>query len=268
MSNMLPFAILVAEEIHRQWPHKKIILGGVGPSPVAAGIVEKFDFIDHVVIGEGEIAILNLLEAYEQQTSREIVGRVVQGIPPAKLDDLPLPDYDLIDFVAYDAAPSLITSRGCPFQCTFCTEPINFSGRVRFRNNDSVLREMEEIYQRSGRTMYLFQDDILPMKKSRFREMLRGFGSLSFEPEWKCFSRVDLMDEELMTSMASAGCCQIRYGIESGSNTTLKTLKKGFEIELAYEVAKRSVEIFDSVHASFIWGYPFEQVEEFRETLY
>ena len=259
MSNLLPFSISVAWRIKEARPDCRIVFGGVGPSPVASELLRAFPFIDCVVEGEGE---LNMLDFMSGTLGARPPVRIVSD-----LDTLPLPAYNLVDFSLYDAAPSIITSRGCPYKCTFCTEPYNFSGSVRFRSVESILEELELVNARSGRTLFLFQDDILPLKPSRFRKILKGLRELSFPIKWKCFSRVDLMSDNLMMEMVDSGCVQVRYGIESGSNRTLERIRKGFTIELAYEVAARSVKHFPSVHASFIWGYPFEQVEEFEETL-
>jgi anaerobic magnesium-protoporphyrin IX monomethyl ester cyclase len=235
------------------------VLGGVGPSPVARELIAAFPFIDAVVEGEGEINIVNIL-----------MGDTTPTPPPRIVDDLdglPLPAYELVDFDLYDASPSIITSRGCPYRCTFCTEPYNFGGRVRFRGIDSILEEIELVHALSGRRMFLFQDDILPLKPSRFLKLLTGLRKLSFPIVWKCFSRVDLMSDNLMEEMARSGCVQIRYGIESGSNRTLDRIRKEFTIEQAYEVAARSLRYFPSVHTSFIWGYPFEEIADFEDTL-
>jgi radical SAM superfamily enzyme YgiQ (UPF0313 family) len=132
---------------------------------------------------------------------------------------------------------------------------------------EPVLEELEEMHARSGRTLFLFQDNILPLDRKRFSKLMEGFRRLSFPFQWKCFARVDLMDTGLMEEMASSGCVQIRYGIESGSNPTLRRINKGFTIEKAYQVAEESVRRFPSVHASFIWGYPFETNQEFETTL-
>lgn len=259
MSNLLPFAILCAEHLKSSYPGCRLILGGVGPSPVAKEIVGSFPFIDSVCEGEGEVTMLDFVRCK------------VGSLPPRRivkdLDTLPLPDYSLTDFSFYDAAPSIITSRGCPYQCTFCTEPHNFGNGVRYRSIDSIVEELELVHSLSGRTLFLFQDDILPLNRSRFRKLLRAFRNLSFPIQWKCFSRVDLMDDGLMSEMVDSGCVQVRYGIESGSNKTLKRIKKGFTIEKAYEISKKSVRYFPSVHASFIWGYPFEDMTEFEATL-
>ncbi|MBW2086055.1 MAG: cobalamin-dependent protein, partial [Deltaproteobacteria bacterium] len=153
MSNLLPFTIVCAEKLKESHPECKIVLGGVGPSPVAREIVEAFPFIDSVVEGEGELIMLDFLrEDMVPLPSRRIVKN---------LDTLPLPAYSLLDFNHYDAAPSMITSRGCPYRCTFCTEPHNFGGVVRHRTIDSVIEELELVHSLSGCTLFLFQDDIL-----------------------------------------------------------------------------------------------------------
>lgn len=192
------------------------------------------------------------------------------ALPPRQtvkdLDWLPLPSYHLLDYGLYRSSPSIITSRGCPYKCTFCTEPFNF-GSTRFRGVESVLEEIREVWVRSGATEFLVQDDIATLKRSRFFRLIKGFRELPFEMTWKCFSRVDLVDDEMMQAMAESGCIQIRYGIEAGSDKTLQRIKKGFDIETAYQVAARSVRFFDSVHASFIIGYPFEGPEETLETV-
>jgi coproporphyrinogen III oxidase-like Fe-S oxidoreductase len=84
---------------------------------------------------------------------------------------------------------------------------------------------------------------------------------------WKCFVRVNLIDDELLSLMSRAGCIQVRFGIESGSNAILKTIKKGFTIEKAYQAVILALKHIPSVHASFIWGYPFESIEQCRETI-
>jgi len=259
MSNLLPFAIRCAEQIKKTNPGGRVVLGGVGPSPVAREIVTAFPFIDSVVEGEGELPMLDLALGKQQK------------LPPRKavrdLEVLPLPAYSLVNFSAYDAAPSVITSRGCPYGCSFCTEPHNFGRSIRYRGVASVIEEIELLHGLSGHSLFLFQDDILPGDRQRFKALLKALRGLSFPIRWKCFSRVDLMDEEIMGDMAESGCVQVRYGIESGSNTTLKIINKGFTIEKAYRVAEKSLEYFPSVHASFIWGYPFEDMKGFKTTL-
>lgn len=260
MSNLLPFVIQFSKELKKVYPDRKIVLGGVGPSPVANEILDAFPYIDSVVSGEGEINMLRLLKGN--------FNRCPMPEFPKNLDDLPLPAYNLLDFGKYDASPSIITSRGCPYKCTFCTEPYNFGNSgTRFRNVDQILGEIELLHNLSGKNLFLFQDDILPLNTNRFMRLMEGFRKLSFPMYWKCFCRVDLITEEIMMEMVNSGCVQIRYGIESGCNKILEKIKKGFTIELAYQVVSNSIKYFPSVHVSFIWGYPFEDAKSFKETL-
>lgn len=260
MTNLLPFTIYFCKKYKEVYPDRKLVLGGVGPSPVADEILKSFSFIDAVITGEGEINMLKFVKGnFNCCPSSDY---------PKNLNDIPLPAYHLLDFAKYDAAPSIITSRGCPFRCTFCTEPYNFGNSgVRLRNIDQVIEEIELLHRLSGHDLFLFQDDILPLNKEHFRDLINGFRKLSFRILWKCFCRVDLITEDLMKDMADNGCVQIRYGIESGSNFILEKIKKGFIIQSAYETVCKSFKYFPSVHASFIWGYPFESPENFRETI-
>lgn len=260
MTNLFPFAVLCARELKKASPDCRIVFGGVGPSPVARQVIEAFPFIDSVVTGEGEMPLLDLLTKEWQA----VPGRQLA----MDLDELPLPAYSLIDFKLYgNTAPSIISSRGCPYRCTFCTEPHNFGGLPRLRSINSICRELEMVHSLSGSELFLFQDDILPLNRPRFFELLKAVRGLSFPLKWKCFSRVDLTDGEIMKGMVESGSVQIRFGIESGSNRILQRIQKGFTIEKAYRVTRKSLEYFPSVHVSFIWGYPFETMEDFEETL-
>ena len=168
MSNLLPFSIHVARKLKERWPDRRVVLGGVGPSPVAAEIISTFPFIDHVVEGEGE---RNMLELVQGKTR----DRVLRPKIALDLDELPPPSYSLLDFSLYDAQPSVVTSRGCPYKCAFCTEPYNFGGTVRFRDVDAVLSEIEEVHARSGRTMFLFQDDFVLAQSFAFDRLRQDF---------------------------------------------------------------------------------------------
>lgn len=259
MSNLLPFTILAAKMIKENYPDKIVVLGGVGPSPVAHHIIKEFPFIDIVVDGEGEEVIIEIMEGNQNQ--------VLQGKRIVDIDSLPMPAYHLINFKDYDAAPSIITSRGCPYNCAFCTEGSIFGRGVRFRDIDLVIEEMKYVYEQSGRTLFLIQDDNFTLNKSRILNFCNKIKRIKLDLKWKCFGRINLMDKEIMEKMAGAGCVQIRYGIESGSNKILEKIRKRFTIEEAYKIVSESVKYFPSVHTSFIWGYPFETIEDLFETL-
>jgi anaerobic magnesium-protoporphyrin IX monomethyl ester cyclase len=281
MSNLLPFAVLVARRLKADRPDTVVILGGVGPTGVPFETMASFGWIDHVCVGEGEAAMIEFMHSQvaAHRTSRQfkpvlgIVSRSATGLVYEQrpritdLDSFPLPAYDLIDFRDYDAAFSVITSRGCPFHCTFCTETNHWNNQVVFRGVPSVLEEVKLLSGRSSKRVVLFQDDQLTLNRSRAVELFRRLASDGLGMKWKAFVRVDEVDDELLELMAASGCIQVRFGIESGSDRILREIRKGFTIAQAFEAVRMALKYIPSVHASFIWGYPFETVEECQETL-
>ena len=260
MANLLPFTIICAKALKALYPNIKIILGGVGPSPVAKEIINSFNFIDYVVIGEGEKALLDILNG--KSKSGIVKTDVIES-----LDDLPFPAYNLLDISKYDAAPSIITSRGCSYKCAFCTEPFNFRRSPSFRSNDNIINEIRNINEMTGKTMFLFQDDNFILNKSRFKDFCETLQQLEFKINWKSFCRVDVIDEEILRWAKESGCVQLRFGIESGSDFVLNELNKGFTIKNAYNKIHKVLKYIPSVHTSFMWGFPFESKLDLKRTI-
>lgn len=260
MANLLPFTIMCAKTLKQLNSSSSIVLGGVGPSPVAEEILREFPFVDHVVAGEGEKAMLEIVKG-------QVKSGVVTCPPIANLDDLPFPDYSLLEEGKYDAAPSVITSRGCFCRCMFCTEPFNFGQKTRLRSIDNVLDEIRQVHKLTGKTLFLFQDDNFILSKERLREFSEAFSNLDFEIKWKSFARVDMVDEEILRLASKSGCVQLRYGVENGSDRVLGELEKGFNIAKAFETVKKSTLHIKSVHVSFMWGFPFETLKDIRDSV-
>jgi anaerobic magnesium-protoporphyrin IX monomethyl ester cyclase len=280
MSNLLPFTLLAAKRVKEENPDTVVVLGGVGPTGVAREIVENFYWIDYVCSGEGERSMVDLvtwlLEARGSGADGPVPGFFcrqggdVMYVPRSRIEDLdalPLPAYHLIDSEAYDAAFSVVTSRGCPYRCAFCTETNHWNNREVFRSVESVIEEVAYISERSAKRVFLFQDDQITLDRDRARHLFQRLIAQDFGMYWKCFARVDLVDRELLALMAKAGCIQVRFGVESGSNRVLDRIHKGFTIEEAYQAIRLALDYIPSVHASFIWGYPFETVQECQETI-
>lgn len=282
MANLLPFTLLAAKHLKEDNPKTVVILGGVGPTGVAQEIIENFDWIDYVCYGEGERSMVDLMNLLKSDTNVDsrcnktkpgfFVRRngYAKYIPQPRITDLvslPLPAYHKIDFKDYDAAFSIITSRGCSYRCTFCTETNNWNNRVVFRGIDSVIDEIRFITKHSTKRVFLFQDDQITANRDRAKRLFQRLIDENLNIYWKCFVRVDLIDEELLSLMAQSGCIQVRFGVESGSNDILKQINKGFTIEQAYQTVHLALDYILSVHASFIWGYPFETIQQFRETI-
>lgn len=279
MANLLPFTLLALREFKRRHPEKTVILAGVGPKEVETAILERFPWIDLVVCGESELVAPALVAALTSGGDlaavpgifyRDAAGRVVRTARPPRitaLDALPLPAFDKIDLANYRGY-GVASSRGCPWPCTFCSVAPVWDHLSYARSARSVIAEMRHVHERTGATMFLFQDEYFLSSRERMFEFAGELKASGLPLKWKAFGRVNLTDRATMEAMADAGCVEIRYGIESGSDAVLERIKKGFTNAEALAVVAEAVEIFPHVDAFFVWGFPFETMADFHQTLF
>jgi anaerobic magnesium-protoporphyrin IX monomethyl ester cyclase len=278
LSVSLPYVLLITEELKRRYPKLKIILGGLGPSLVAEGLMNTFPFIDHIICGEGEIPLLHALsndfsspEATPGLFYRN-AGRLCQN-PPARIEDLdilPIADYSLIDIASYpDENAHIVTMRGCPYGCAFCCCSQYWGRRTTLRSLDSVMEEIRILVHRYGiRTIHI-EDDTFVINRSRVLEFCRKIEQEQIKGlRWSSMARVDLIDEELLRAMAGSGCYSLYFGLESGSETVRFSLEgKGFTNREALEKLRMARHYMEEVIASFLWGFPVESLDHFLETI-
>jgi len=278
MANLLPFAILASEALKKRYPDRTLILGGVGAKAVEAQVLERFPWIDAVAHGEAERAIVPLLEALRRGGDLSGVpgvffrrgGAIACNPPPPRIQDLdalPRPAYHRVDLAAYDAY-GMISSRGCPYKCSFCSVAPVWNHECHFRSPRDVVAEMVELHEQAGVDLFLFQDEFFVSAKTAVMRFCEELDRSGLKVRWKAFARVDLSDQELMETMARNGCLEIRFGIESGSARMLERTTKGFTPEMAVDVVSRATQLFPRVDAFFIWGYPDETMEDFYQSLF
>jgi radical SAM superfamily enzyme YgiQ (UPF0313 family) len=278
MANLLPFTILALRDFKERYPEKTVILGGVGPAAVEEKVLERFPWIDIVVKGEAERTFPELLEALAGGKRPEGIpgvfyrenGHIVRNRDRDRitdLDSIPLPAFDRVDLSKY-AGYGLVTSRGCPYLCTFCGVAPIWGHTAYHRGNESILEEMRLLRDRAGVELFLFQDEFFVSGKERVMSFCRALEKSGMGVKWKAFGRVNLTDVEMMEAMASSGCVELRFGIESASERILDLTKKAFSVERVLEVLPEAIAIFPRVDAFYIWGFPFETMEEFNETLF
>ena len=277
MANLLPFTILAAKEIKARYPDCTLVLGGVGPKAVEAKILERFPWIDLVAHGEGEHSVVDLVRSLKDGGDLAQVpglfyrnGSVQRTDPPPRIEDLEsigYPAFKQIDYSMY-AGHNMITSRGCPYECTFCSvAPI--WGRVpHFRTSEGIVAEMRLLHDQHGVKLFLFQDEFFVSSKERVIEFCDALIATGMPVRWKAFARINLTDRDVLKAMAAAGCVEIRFGIESGCNEILERVKKGFTIEEATAVVAEAVHYFPRVDTFFIWGFPFETMDHFHQTIF
>lgn len=278
----------ISSALKKRLPESFIVAGGVHVSSLPEESLKRFD-IDAVVIGEGEYTMLELCKKIENRES--LLG--VLGIfyksdnkifknkprPPIEnLDSLPFLARELIDFEWYLIPPGFIrgkclkrattimASRGCPNLCTFCSAHTVFGYRIRMRSVKNVVGEIEYLIKRYGVDGLRFTDDTLTINHRWISEFCRELRIREIELPWGCNARVNTVNEKMLTEMKGAGCVQLDFGVESGSERILKILKKDItpaQVVKAFSLAQK---IGLRRMANFMIGNPTETVEDIQKT--
>jgi radical SAM superfamily enzyme YgiQ (UPF0313 family) len=279
MANLLPFVLLAMKAVKERFPGKFLILGGVGAKSVETKILERFPWIDCIAAGEGEVTGPQLVGALKRGSDlRDVPGlylRGSDGLPRftgpreriANIDDIPFPAFEKVDLKKYKGY-GMMTSRGCPYPCTFCSVAPVWDHLSTFRSNENIIREMELLHKAAAVKMFLFQDEFFVSSKSKVLSFCHDLKKANLQVYWKAFGRVDLTDTEMMQAMADAGCVELRFGIESGSDRILAQTKKGFTAEQALNRVAEAIPIFPRVDAFYMWGFPFETMDDFHQTVF
>jgi anaerobic magnesium-protoporphyrin IX monomethyl ester cyclase len=271
----LPFVVKVAEEVKKRFPQKTIVLGGIGPSAVATQLMESFDFIDAVIIGEGEKALVELLQKAKESWAKVdgLIYRERGQIrlnrarkPIEDLDQLPIPAYWAVDFSQYEI-PTIITSRGCPHACSFCSLCSFWGKQVFYRSIPHVINELKFLTKEYGVKYVFFGDPTFNLSRQRVIDLCKAMQNEGLHLGWECLVRADSMDNELMRIMHNAGCEAVFYGLESGSEAVYRQLKKGPSLQQALSIIEESAQYFNTVEVGLMWGFPFESLADFVETL-
>ena len=278
-------AIKLANLIKDKFPEKIIVLGGPHPTLLPKETLDSCKNIDYIVKGEGEERLNWLIEYLEGKRSKENLdgiyfkknGGTIDLPQKSRLENLDLllfPARDLVPIEKYSKflesrkkpATTIITSRGCPFLCTYCSKPI-FGRLCRERSPENILEEIVFLKEKYHIKEVIFYDDTFTLNRERVKKLCQLLIEKRADISWKCETRVNLVDEELLQLMKRAGCYLIGYGIESGNQKILDVLKKGItiaEIEGAVQMTRKAgIEIL----GYFMLGIPGEGEKEIRETI-
>lgn len=284
-------AAQVARRLKELSPGITVIVGGPHLSALPEQTMTMFPQFDFGVAGEGEITTVELLEALEKRTGLEAIhgvlyrsnGSVRAAGPRQPLDDLdslPMPAWDLLPNLTTHYSPtlnaykrwpstSLVTSRGCPNQCIYCGSFV-FGNRYRSHGASYVIGMMLHLKTHYGIRDIYFHDDTFMVDKARLEEICMSMRRNAVDMTWACFGRVaDVRQSDLplLRLMKEAGCWQISFGVESGSDTILKILKKGITTARVREAVSVTKRAGISVNGFFILGSPGETAETIKETL-
>lgn len=285
------------DSVRKYAPHAQIVLGG-GIISSQPELMFKALKPDYSVIGEGEMTITELLKCLENDADlKEIDGLGYQGsegklvLTKAReaikdIDSIPWPDYEGLGLDAYldhmrpshsyyydlfdsPRAYPLISSRSCPFSCTFCFHPIG--NKYRQRTVTNIMEELNFAIKRYRVNIIDIYDELFSNDKNRVLEFCKQikelFKKVPWEVKWNCQMRVDKLDEEIVVTMKDAGCYIFSLGLESYSHTVLKSMKKHItpqQIDRALQIARR---LDLTIQGNFIFGDVAETTETAYETL-
>ncbi len=281
-----------ASAIARETNPQALVLWG-GPHPtVLPDDTLALPHVDAVVIGEGEESLLELVRRGGEPDGvagiwhKTADGSVSRNPPRPLIQDLsslPLPARDLVDMETYARAwysltasdptllgTSIITSRGCPYSCTYCQPTLRklFGKKVRRRNVQDVLGELVHLKETYGLNAFMFEDDTFIINRPWVKEFSARLREMSLGFHWGCNVRADLVTRELLEAMVEAGLVQINMGIESG---TQRILDQIYDKRITIEDVKRAVGIAKSlglkVGGYFMIGAPTETEEEIERTI-
>lgn len=244
-----------------------VIAGGAHPTALPE---EALEHVNCVVRGEAELTLPRLLG-----TGR--VEGIVEAEPPADLDALPLPKRDLLDLETYASGGDelaglsyrtlgMITSRGCPYRCTFCVNSKRET-RLRFHSPERVIEELRYLVDRYRIESVAFYDELMATDTERFvaicEKMVReGLDHL----KWECQVHPRTLSQDMLDWMKRAGCVQVAVGFESGSQHMLDAIGKNVLVEQNLEVARLVTEAGLRLRGCFIVGTPGETTEDIEKT--
>ena len=267
-----PAVLLIAREIKNQAPEIPIIFGGPHASTVAAETLSTFGYVDFILAGEADFSLPEFILEHQKPYPDffKIPGLwyknedgEIKHSPIRMLlknpDELPVPDYHLI---AKTKWLKLDVGRGCPFQCTYCSTSLFFSKKYRIKTAERIFSEMAEAWQKRKITTFSFAHDMLTLNKTfvfELCEKLINFRkSEGVRFKWNCSARIDCVNKEMLAKMKLAGCSDVFFGIETGSERMQQIIKKKLNISKIYEIADFCRITGIRMHASFIIGFPEE----------
>lgn len=245
--------------------------------------------VDFAVLGEAEETIVELLNHVKKKSDLprdQIKGLMYIGENGVKvktekrgvvkfLDKIPMPAYHMFPMEKYHSYgwfnlgrkfSTMITSRGCPFKCTFCQS----SQQAQFwrqRSAENVFKEIKLLYEQYGIRHIYFQDDEFCVNHQRVIDICNKIRESKMDLVWECLTRVNHVDDELLSAMASGGCKTILFGVETGYDEGFKKINKPITREMVVNAVRIAQKYGIMTRVTFIMGFPWEGKEEMRQTI-
>ncbi|MCX5700969.1 MAG: radical SAM protein [Candidatus Omnitrophica bacterium] len=279
--------IKIIKEIKKILPSCRITLCGPHSGFFADSIINKYPFIDYIIIGEYEYTMLDLARQLDKGLSLDSVAGLVfrkRGLcvinksrkVVTDLNLLPWPERESLSMYKYNdgfarmPVPNvqILSSRGCPFSCIFCLWPqtIYQNHQYRRRNPVDVVDEIDFLVKKYSFKAVYFDDDIFNADASHVLGICKEMKRRNIRVPWAAMGRADLMNKQLIEELASAGLFAIKYGVESADKRILEFARKNIDLEKTRQNIKATKECGIKVHLTFCLGLPGETIGTIKET--
>jgi len=266
----------------------KCIIGGIHPTFLPYQTLKQSQ-ADFVICGQAEVALLKLVKAnfvnqnipgvYSLKNLRKNTP-VIKAKPIKNLDDLPFPDWEQLDPNTYSTAPhgafvknfpigSIMTTRGCPYMCSFCASKNFYDRTIRYRSTKNIIQEIKHLINNYGVKEIHFEDDNLTLRRDHIEKLCQAIIKNKLKISWTCPNgiRADRVDEKLLRLMKKSGCYLIAFGIESANPHILKNIHK---LETLADI-KKAIQLTNKVgilsQGFFIFGLPGETKQTMENSI-
>ena len=281
-------ALDAADKIKNVKPDTIVVLGGYHPTFEYENLLKEEEIIDVIVRGEGEYTMLELVQkiesggdlkdvqglAFIDDTSEDKTIIVTPDRPPIQdLDELPFPAFHLFPMEKYKIlnittnVATIITTRGCPMQCSFCSSAALHGKHLRRRSYENVVDEIEMRLQEQNIDTIAFMDDTFTLDVKFVKNFCEEIKRRGLKFWWGCTSRVDTLSEELLEMMKDAGCITIFMGVESADQQMLDKMNKNITVRKTMNAFKLARKVGIRTIASCVIGMPEDTRESMKKTI-
>ncbi len=291
-------AVETANALRQKFPDTFIVAGGADVTAQPEAYLEKAAGLDAVAIGEGEIIFANLVGRLRNQMNWKDVpglayleaGRYVQNPEQAKIKDLDRYeiDYSKIDLERYfrlyekgyparisyeypgaHRSVSMVTSRGCPFKCVFCSIHLHMGFAFRWHSAENVVNHIKHLVEHYDVRHFHFEDDNLTLHMPRFKKILEGIIRHKLNITWDTPNgvRADMLDRESIQLAKESGCVYLMFGVESGNQRVVdEIVKKDLDLKELVRAAEICHDVGLDTAAFYIFGFPGEKKSDIEDT--
>ncbi|MHC5063763.1 MAG: B12-binding domain-containing radical SAM protein [Planctomycetota bacterium] len=286
-----PIVRELIQKLKARFPDKPLVCGGEHFTAVAERSMEEAP-IDYIVAGEGEDTAVALFRALELGVDASVIpgtyyrdstGKIVKNESRARIkeiDKIPWPAWHLFDVQAYDAnkfvtgihyglTVPILATRGCPYQCTYCSSPGMWTTRWYARDPKDVADEIQHYVETYGANNFPFQDLTAILKRNWVVEFTKEILDRKLDVTWQlpAGTRSEIIDEEVASLLVASGCKSLNFAPESGSERTRKHMKKMLTDEKLFRATRAAVKSGLNIGVFLVLGYPTDEKEDMQATV-